>query len=180
VTPLDAFKAAVRAVIGYRLDYSALYPATVVAHGGGPTLQVLPDSDRIKGLGLGNVPLRYGLPGATAVLPPGTRCLVGFASQDPKQPYVSLWDEGGAPLTVVIAAATSIGLAAPVVTAGDGSGGYVALADKVDAFIQAFDTVMRTSWIVAPTDGGAALRAAYLAAFSTPPEQTDSGNLKAE
>jgi hypothetical protein len=57
---------------------------------------------------------------------------------------------------------------------------FVAMAAKVDAFIQVFDTVMRVGWTPVPTDGGAALKAAYLAAFAVPPVVTASTNLKAD
>jgi hypothetical protein len=69
-----------------------------------------------------------------------------------------------------------------VTTAGAATsvGGFVALATKVDALWAALDTVIRTAWIVAPNDGGAALKAAYTAAFPTPPATVTSTNLKAD
>lgn len=45
---------------------------------------------------------------------------------------------------------------------GKGASSYIALADKVDSFISKLDNVIRTAWIVAPNDGGAALKAAYI------------------
>jgi hypothetical protein len=54
----------------------------------------------------------------------------------------------------------------------------VALATKVDLLWSTLDTVMRTAWVVAPTDGGAALKAAYLAAFAAPPTSVASAKVK--
>jgi hypothetical protein len=52
-----------------------------------------------------------------------------------------------------------------------------ALAKKVDAYIAGLDMVLR-NWVVAPTDGGAALQLAYKAAFATAPGSTASDNVK--
>jgi hypothetical protein len=59
-------------------------------------------------------------------------------------------------------------------------GGFVAMAQKVDLIISVLDTVFRTAWVPVPNDGGAALKTAYLAAFSTPPSSVASTNLKAD
>ncbi len=134
-TMFKRFQTAVLAVVGPRLDYSALYTARVVAHAGGPTIQVQPDDPRIRGLGMGSLPIRYGLAGVTSVVAPGSTCLVGFASQDPRYPFVSLWSEGSQALVQTISAATSVALAAPVVTIGDGSE-FVALANLVKSELE--------------------------------------------
>jgi hypothetical protein len=55
-----------------------------------------------------------------------------------------------------------------------------ALATKVDLLWATLDTVIRTAWVVAPTDGGAALKAAYIAAFATPPTSVASAKLKVD
>lgn len=57
---------------------------------------------------------------------------------------------------------------------------FVALATLVDLFIATFDTVMRTAWTPVGQDGGAALKAAYVAAFVAPPNSVASTNLKAD
>jgi hypothetical protein len=54
----------------------------------------------------------------------------------------------------------------------------VALASQVDTLWTTLDTVIRTAWVVAPTDGGAALKAAYIAAFATPPSSVASSKMK--
>ena len=53
-----------------------------------------------------------------------------------------------------------------------------ALASKVDDFISKFDTVMRTGWVVAAQDGGAALKTAYTTTFATAPSTVESVDLK--
>jgi hypothetical protein len=57
---------------------------------------------------------------------------------------------------------------------------FVALAAKVDDFIQKIDTVIRTAWVPAPQDGGAALKTAYVAALPLAPTTVASTNLKAD
>ncbi len=54
----------------------------------------------------------------------------------------------------------------------------VALSTKVDLLWTTLDTLFRTTWVPAPTDGGAALKAAYLAAFATPPASVASAKMK--
>jgi hypothetical protein len=56
----------------------------------------------------------------------------------------------------------------------------VALKSKVDLFISTLDTVIRTAWVVFPTDGGAALKTAYIAAFAAPPSTVASTKLKVD
>lgn len=46
----------------------------------------------------------------------------------------------------------------------------VAWAEKVDDYIAAMDALFRTDWVVVASDGGAALKAAFAAAFSVAPD----------
>lgn len=62
----------------------------------------------------------------------------------------------------------------------NGGADSAALTSKVDSFISTLDTVLRTAWIVAPTDGGAALKTAYLSAFVAPPLSVKSFKLKVD
>jgi hypothetical protein len=55
----------------------------------------------------------------------------------------------------------------------------VAIAAKVDKIISDIMSVF-SSWVVAPNDGGAALKAAWASQFGTPPASVASSNLKAE
>lgn len=61
---------------------------------------------------------------------------------------------------------------------GTAAAAFAARADKVDAFIATMDQLLRTDWIVVPTDGGAALKAAFAAAFPTPPTTVAASNVK--
>jgi hypothetical protein len=54
------------------------------------------------------------------------------------------------------------------------------LASKIDLLWTTLDTVFRTAWTPVPTDGGAALKTAYLAAFATPPTTVASTKLKVD
>lgn len=54
----------------------------------------------------------------------------------------------------------------------------VALSTKVDLLWTTLDTLFRTTWVPAPTDGGAALKAAYINAFATPPATVASAKMK--
>lgn len=56
---------------------------------------------------------------------------------------------------------------------------YVAIASKIDQIIATLDGVFR-GWVVAPNDGGGALKLAYTTAFPTAPLPTASTNLKAD
>ena len=57
---------------------------------------------------------------------------------------------------------------------------FVAMATKVDLLWSTLWTVFN-SWVVAPTDGGGALKTAFLAAFPPPgPNSVASTNLKAD
>ena len=61
----------------------------------------------------------------------------------------------------VIVTAASVKLGSPA--ASD----LVALSSKVDTYITLLDTVLKAGWVVVPADGGAALKAAYIAATTT-------------
>lgn len=107
--PLKAF---IEAVIGRRLDYHALYPATVASQAANGDLAIVPDDERVRGFGLDPVPIKTGIPGTTVTVAVGARVLLGFEAADPKRPYAALWEPGGL-LTLTINANT-IDLAAAV------------------------------------------------------------------
>jgi len=85
-----SLQAIIEAVVGRRLAYHALWPATVAAQVAGQ-LELVPDDAELKGLGLGNIRIRHGEPGYATEVPPGSRCLIGFEAGDPKRPYVAQW-----------------------------------------------------------------------------------------
>jgi phage baseplate assembly protein V len=64
------------------------------------------------------------------------------------------------------------------VSVGAGSDA-VALAAKVDVLWATFYSMFST-WVPAPQDGGSALKAAFTAAFASPPASVASTNLKAD
>lgn len=55
----------------------------------------------------------------------------------------------------------------------------ISLASKVDLFIATLDAMFRT-WVAVPMDGGAALKAAFLASFAAPPGSVASTVVKSE
>jgi hypothetical protein len=87
----EPLKALVEALVGRRLDYHALYPCTVAAQSGN-TLELIPDDERVRGFGLGSVPIKTGAPGYQYTVPANSRVLLGFEAADPKRPYCALWD----------------------------------------------------------------------------------------
>lgn len=132
------------------------------------------------------------LPGTTGVLHVQDRSIdqwraTGIPS-DPVSAFIhmlgdSTFHPGIAPDTNPITPPTSLVatvLEGPEVHMGRGAVDLVALATLVDLIVSTLDTVFRTGWVVVPTDGGAALKAAYLAAFPTPPASVAATKSRAE
>jgi hypothetical protein len=86
-----AFEAFVRALVAPTLYYGQ-FPAQVVSQGADGSLDLKPDDQRIPEMS--GVPIRWGIPGFKAVVPAGTRVLVGFDGGDPRKRYAAVWDEG--------------------------------------------------------------------------------------
>jgi len=74
--------------------YLRLYPSTVQSQGADYSVDVLPDDETVRGLGLSSVRIKHGIPGVRVRVVKGARCLLGFEAADPSKPYVSLWDAG--------------------------------------------------------------------------------------
>lgn len=74
--------------------YHALYPCTVERQDANGLLELTPDDEAMRGGGLGEVPIRHGLPGFTVKVKAGARVLLGFEAGDPKRPYAALWEPG--------------------------------------------------------------------------------------
>lgn len=68
------------------------FAATVVIDHGNQTVDLEPDNEAMRGLGLQYVPVLAGVASATAVVEPGTRCLFGFVDGDPTKPRVYAWE----------------------------------------------------------------------------------------
>jgi hypothetical protein len=67
------------------------------------------------------------------------------------------------------------------VTVGGAGAGYVALAQKVDLLWTTLYTLFTSGWVIPPApDAGAALKAAFVAAFPTPPQSVAAAKTKTE
>jgi hypothetical protein len=75
-----------------RVDYVALYPARVVSQSAAGLLDLVPDDARVPPCS--GVPIRYGLPGVTAVVPVGERVTLTYEGGDPSKPVATLWTAG--------------------------------------------------------------------------------------
>lgn len=73
-----------------RVDYLALYPCRVVAQRDDRSLDLHAEDARLGSPAA--VPVRWGLPGVVAVVPAGTRVLLGFEDGDPSRPVAMLWE----------------------------------------------------------------------------------------
>jgi hypothetical protein len=93
------------------LDFRAAYRARVVVQKGA-TLDLMPEADDLPPL-MG-VPIRYGLPGISAQVLPGSTVLVFFDDGDPARPRAALFDAGGL-LSVTVTVALMAKLTAPAV-----------------------------------------------------------------
>lgn len=90
----ERLKAALRALVREpRVDYLALYPATVLQDHGDMHLDLQPDDPRLPPMT--HVPLRVFLPGAYVRVRSGSRVLIGFEGADPAKPVAYLWEAGG-------------------------------------------------------------------------------------
>lgn len=80
--------------VSNRIDYSRLYPCRVLKQSTDGTLELLPDSEKLRGNGLTRVPIRHGIPGLHVNVPAGGKVLLFFESGDPKLPACALWPDG--------------------------------------------------------------------------------------
>ena len=110
--------------------------------------------------------------GVVIVCDNGAFRVTGLASGE-----VSIWSQYEQ--QILLKADGSVEITAPAgVSVGTGSDS-VAMAAKVDALWNAFYT-MFSAWTPVAQDGGAALKTAFTAAFSSPPASVASTNLKAD
>lgn len=75
-----------------RVDYLAHYPARVVSQSAAGLLDLVPDDPRVPACS--GVPIRYGVPGVTAVVPAGERVTLTYENGDPSKPVACLWTSG--------------------------------------------------------------------------------------
>ena len=100
------------------------------------------------------VPVRPGMAGERATVTLGELVLVTFVDADPSRPAVTSHEAPDAP-----------GWSPTLLELGDTGGEFVALSAKVDALFDAIHEVMSLTWVPVALDGGAALSAAWKAAF---------------
>ncbi len=136
--PVNALRSFVRACVGLPddpgkpplIDRLAFYRAQVVsASSDGKTLDVKPEDTRISAHQ--QVPIRVGIPGATAVVTPGAVVMLGWDGGNPKLPYCVPHWESGATVTKLTFDAQVIELA-----------GNSYSAPKWDDFLTAFSTFL--------------------------------------
>ena len=100
---------------GQRITYSRMYPSRVVKQGGDGSLDVIPDSQEIRGNGITGVPIRHGVPGLEVKVTPGNKVLLFFEGGDKKAPACALWPDGSSVISATITCATSLTISAPIV-----------------------------------------------------------------
>lgn len=121
----ERLKAALRRLVGeFRLDYLALYPATVLKDYGDMHLDLRPDRAALPDMV--RVPMRLFLPGATVRVSANSRVLLAFEGGDPARPVALLWEAGGLE-QVAITASTSVVVEAPTIKLGANASKKVAL-----------------------------------------------------
>lgn len=120
----DAMKAALIALVRAALptiDYYALYRAKVVKQSPDRgSVDLVPEDSRLP-KGMNDIPIKLGIPGATAKFAPGAQMLVGWEGGDPARPYAMAF-EGGASVAVLSITAAKIEL---------GGEGLVPMLDSV-------------------------------------------------
>lgn len=92
MTVPETLKAIIRWVMR-DVKYHKHYVATVQRQLG-DAVDLLPDDPEIRGTGLSNVPIMYGLPGVSATVAPGTKMTLFFENGDPTKPRAAMWEGG--------------------------------------------------------------------------------------
>ena len=130
--PNDAkawFMAVVRAVMGH-VAYFGQYPARIVSQAADGSLELVPDDARLPGCT--RVPIRYGVPGISAKVKPGSLVLLTFEGGDPRRPVATVWDTNVL-RELRVTAETKVVLDCPSVElGGDGGQPIARLGDIVE------------------------------------------------
>jgi hypothetical protein len=108
------FADAMKRVNEQALNYSQLYPATVVKQTGNE-LEVDPDDERIKGGGITHVPMRHGIPGLVVTVNPGQRVMIFFEEGRATQPAAALWPDGSSVKAVAFTVDEELTITCPTV-----------------------------------------------------------------
>lgn len=133
------------------LRYRDRWPARVVGQAADGTVELVPDDSTVPGQT--GVPLRLGIPGATAKVSVGTRVLMAFERFGAHwRPIADLWETGSvagdAPEEITIPATARVRL---------GQSGHVAVArlnDQVDCGTWVFDSSSPTTITITYTPRG--------------------------
>lgn len=80
-------------IIRRDIDYTKRYPARVAKVNSDGTIQVVPDSLKVRGKGLDRVRVRSGMPGLITPKK-NARCILTFDESDPAKPSASDWENG--------------------------------------------------------------------------------------
>jgi hypothetical protein len=133
--------------------------------------------------------VRPGVPGFRATWKKGSFCLVSFVNADPGRPVVVGGDSPDSPGWVPDELSLRVNdmrvdVIESLIKLGTESGAgldFVALSAKVNRNFDFWETLF-TNWVVTPTDGGAALKAAFGIAIADPltnPIDVSAENVKA-
>jgi len=138
-----------------RVDYLALYPCTVVQQRDDRTLDLRAEDSRLGSPA--SVPVRWGLPGVVAVVPAGTRVLLGFEDGDPARPFAALWEYAEVTALQVNGGATRVARQGEDVSAGVSMAAWMtAVTTKLNTGSGAVPTPPATVGTIA--SGSSALR----------------------
>lgn len=97
------------------VDYLAAYQCKVVSQNGDGTLELQPDDSRLPPFS--RVPIRYGVPGVAALVSPGSRVLLEFASANPQKPIATVWETASVTRLTVTATDVKVNATTAEVTA---------------------------------------------------------------
>lgn len=90
---MSALERLIRRICG-DTRFHRLYPGTVELVRGDGSMDVTPDDEEMRGMGLPPLFPRAGLPAAKVTADAGARVLVGFAAGDPARPYIAEFASG--------------------------------------------------------------------------------------
>jgi hypothetical protein len=148
---IDAF---VRALLAPTVYYG-MFPAQVISQGADGRLDLKPDDTRIPEMS--GVPIRWGIPGFKAVVPAGTRVLIGFDGGDPRKRYAAVWDEGAITSVSFDGGVQAVARQGDLVQCG-GVGTTVTFAGASPMvpgtpYLISFDAILPTALVAAPLYG---------------------------
>ena len=108
---LKAWLGGIFATLFSRVDYSAMYGATVAAQNDDGSLELKPSTTRLPPLS--NVPIRYGIPAVSVKVNPGALVVVGFDDASPAKYFAMIVGAAG------VQSISIMGGTQPVARAGD-------------------------------------------------------------